>query len=144
MTVTRRELDVAELGPLLTQASSEGFRHVGALRDEWLSGRNRFDGPGEAFFVAVLDGHTVGVCGLNVDPYANDSSVGRVRRLYVAPDVRRQGAGRALVAAVIAEARVSFQMLTLRTNEDLFFRAVGFERVEGVDTVTHQLVFEHG
>ncbi len=109
LTVTRRVLDVAELDPLLTQASSEGFRHVERLRDDWLSGRNRFDGPGEAFFVASVDGRMVGVCGLNVDPYVNDPSVGRVRRLYVAPDARRRGAGRALVAAVIGEARVSFR-----------------------------------
>ena len=111
------------------------------LRDEWLSGRNRFDGPGEAFFVASIDQRMVGVCGLNVDPYANDPSVGRVRRLYVAPGARRKGAGRALVAAAIAQARVSFRKVTLRTDADLFFKAVGFERVEGVEAATHQLVF---
>ena len=143
----RRELDVAELDPLLTQASSEGFRHVERLRDEWLSGLNRFGGPGEAFFVAALDGRAVGVCGLNMDPYANNPSVGRVRRLYVTPGARRRGVGRALVDAVVAEARRSFCTVTLRTEKteaDLLFRALGFERVEGVETVTHQLIFGDG
>ena len=83
----------------------------------------------------------VGVCGLDVDPYANDPSVGRVRRLYVVADARRRGTGRGLVASVISEARRSFRKVTVRTDEDLFFRAVGFERVEGVEAVTHHIVF---
>ncbi|MCZ6789917.1 MAG: GNAT family N-acetyltransferase [Chloroflexi bacterium] len=135
-----RTLDVTRIDPLVTRSSSDGFRHVECLRDEWLSGVNRFDGPGEALFVAALDGRAVGVCGLNVDPYANNLSVGRVRRLYVAPGSRRRGIGRALVAAVVAEPRRSFCKVTLRTNADLFFRSMGFERVEGVEAVTNQLM----
>ena len=117
------------------------------LRDEWLSGLNRFGGPGEALFLGALDGRAVGVCGLNVDPYANNVAVGRVRRLYVTPDARRRGVGRALVAAVVAEARRSFCTVTLRTEKTeagLLFRALGFERVEGVETVTHQLTLGDG
>lgn len=111
------------------------------LRDDWLSGHNRFDRVGEAFFVASIDERMVGMCGLNVDPYADDPSVGRVRRLYVAADARHRGAGSALVAAVIAEARKAFRKVTVRSDEDLFFRTVGFEQVDWVETVTHQLVF---
>ena len=142
--VTRRELDVSELDALVTQASADGFRHVYRLRDDWLNGHNRFEEPGEAFFVATIDGRIVGVCGLNVDPYADDPAVGRVRRLYVVPDVRRKGAGAALVSAVVDAARGSFRKVTVRTDEDLFFRATGFERVEGIDATTHQIVFEDG
>ena len=138
-----RNLDVARIDSLVTRSSSEGFRHVERLRDEWLSGLNRFDGPGEAFFVAALGGQAVGVCGLNMDPYTNDPSVGRVRRLYVAPAARRRGIGRGLVAAALAEARKSFCKVTLRTEKsdaDLLFRAMRLERVEGVDAVTHQFM----
>ena len=127
----------------LKRGSSEGFRHVERLREEWLSGLNRFDGPGEAFFVAALGGQAVGVCGLNMDPLRVIPPWGRVRRLYVAPAARRRGVGRGLVAAALAEARKSFCKVTLRTEKsdaDLLFRAMGFERVEGVDAVTHQLM----
>src|SRR5262245_24926432 len=80
-------------------AESEGARSrfVRRLADEWASGTNRFDRPGEVLFVAWADGRLIGACGLNVDPYTQAPGVGRVRHLYVLTDYRRSGVGRRLV-----------------------------------------------
>jgi len=92
------------------------MRLVRRLVDEWRDGSNRFDRPGEALFGAWLDGRLVGVCGLNVDPYAGDDRVGRLRHLYVLSASRRLGVGRALMAEVLAAARERFETLRLSTT----------------------------
>jgi len=97
------------------------------LCDEWASGANRFDAPGEALFVAMADEKVVGVCGLNCDPYANDPRIGRIRRLYVSPSRRRRGVGRALLESAVASARGHFRLLRVRTEiANEFFAAQGF------------------
>ena len=83
--------DVADL---LADSERLESRIVRRLVDEWGSGANRFDRPGEALFGARGAGRLLGVCGLNVDPYAGDDRVGRVRHLYVQSTSRRQGVGR--------------------------------------------------
>jgi len=54
---------------LVAESESAGYRLVRRLADEWASGENRFDRPGEALFAAWVDGHLFGTCGLYVDPY---------------------------------------------------------------------------
>ena len=71
------------LAALLAESEQQGFRFVRRLVEEWESGANRFDRPGEALFVARVGNDVVGVCGLHVDPYADDPKIGRVRHLYV-------------------------------------------------------------
>ena len=100
--------------------------------DEWADGSNRFDRPGEALFGAWVGGRLVGVCGLNVDPYAGDDRVGRVRHLYVLRDCRRLGAGRELVEQVLAAARGRFGVLRLSTNNPAaarLYEGLGFRPV---------------
>src|SRR5262249_19241348 len=99
----------------------------------WASGANRFDRPGEALLGARIDGQLVGVCGLNVDPYAADDRIGRVRHLYVLVSCRRLGIGRRLVEDVIAGARDRFDALRLSpTNPPAarLYEALGFRRAE--------------
>src|SRR6266487_3820772 len=60
-----QEFELNALEELRAESSREGFRFVERLCDEWVSGANRFNAPGEALFVAVADGQVVGVCGLN-------------------------------------------------------------------------------
>jgi GNAT superfamily N-acetyltransferase len=130
------------LDGLIAESRAQGFRFLRRLADEWRAGTNRFDAPGEALFVATCDGRVVGVCGLNADPYAADARTGRVRHLYVAAHYRRAGVGRALIARVVAAANRSFTRLTLRTDTlagDAFYRALGFQRAEGVVGATHEL-----
>jgi GNAT superfamily N-acetyltransferase len=134
--------DAEEVLELAEQAEREGYRFVTRLIDDWREGSNRFDGPGEAVFAASIDQRIVGVCGLNVDPYVQEASLGRVRHLYVLPDFRRSGVGSVLMSMVIDEAARTFERLRLRTRNPgaaVFYEALGFEPVVGDTTCTHQL-----
>lgn len=115
-------------------ASAEGLEFVTRTLDEWNDGTNAFDRPGEAFFLACLDGDAVGMCGLNRDPFLSpDSGVGRLRHLYVRPSLRRQGVGARLVAACLDSGASSFTRIRLRTFDpraDRFYLLMGFVRVD--------------
>ena len=142
MTVTRIDALPAGLEDLIENALAEDFRAIARLRTEWDQGENRFDAPGEALFEARVGDRLVGICGLNVDPFEQDPSVGRVRRFYVAPDARRQGVGRALIEAAIDAAQGRFRVLQLRTRDavaDAFYQSLGFEPEAGRAHVTHGL-----
>jgi GrpB-like predicted nucleotidyltransferase (UPF0157 family) len=147
------EIRIARLGDplssgliaLLADDEGAGTRFVSRLVDEWASGANRFDRPGEALFGAWVGEHLVGVCGLNVDPYAESNRIGRVRRLYVLTAQRRRGVGRRLVMEVIAAARGRFDCLRLRTNNPeaaRLYEAIGFARSVGARDHTHAMTLE--
>lgn len=115
---------------------------VAVLIAEWTSASNRFEAPGEAFYGACFGAQTVGVCGLNVDPFAGAPEIGRVRRLFVSPAHRRQGIGSLLVDRVIADAAGRFELLHVRTYDpvaDVFYRSQGFTPVNGDQHCTHRL-----
>jgi GNAT superfamily N-acetyltransferase len=123
------ELSPDRVGELLIDSEAAGSRIVRRLVDDWTAGANRFDRPGEALFGASMAGRLVGVCGLNVDPYAADPRVGRVRHLYVLTACRRYGVGRQLVARIIEVAAGRFDSLRLRTNNPAaarLYNAAGF------------------
>jgi ribosomal protein S18 acetylase RimI-like enzyme len=135
ISVERLRRSPAEvLGALVTDSESHGLCFVRRLVDEWTSGVNRFEQPGEALFVARRLGAVVGVCGLNIDPYVprdNDQRVGRVRHLYVLSTHRRLGIGRRLVSEALTTARGSFDRLHLRTGSPAaaaFYERLGFRR----------------
>lgn len=128
------------LGPLVVESEEAGLRFVRRLAEEWASGRNRFDRPGEALFAAVHDGRTIGVCGLNVDPYAAAPRVGRVRHLYVLAAHRQLAVGEQLVGEVIAAARGPFDTLRPRTGNPAaarLYERLGFRRASGLANCTH-------
>jgi GNAT superfamily N-acetyltransferase len=130
------------LAALVADSEQAGWRFLRRLADEWAAGANRFDRPGEALFGAWAGGRLVGVCGLNVDPYAADPGVGRVRRLYVLAECRRLGVGRRLVQAVLDAGRGRFGSLRLRTESPqaaAFYERLGFRRLVGVPECTHGL-----
>jgi len=132
-----------DLELLVSASIDEAFGFVVRLRDDWAEGTNRFGAPGEAFFAARSGERWVGVCGLNRDPFASDPSVGRLRRLYVHPDARRQGIAADLTRAALQAARGHFDVVRLRTNNpvaDSFYLALGFERIPNEPNATHQLV----
>ncbi|MCI0360844.1 MAG: GNAT family N-acetyltransferase [Planctomycetaceae bacterium] len=136
----------ADLSDLLLESQTQGFGFVQRLVLEWELGTNRFECAGEALFAAQQDGVTVGVCGLNIDPYANDPSLGRVRHLYVLASLRRRGIGRALVEHVIATAKQTFNTLRLRTKSPTaaaFYEALGFEPCPDDAACTHCMLLDH-
>lgn len=140
------DLPTGELAPLVAESEQAGWRFLRRLLDDWSSGANRFDGDGEALYAARVDGRLVGVCVVNVDPYAADRGVGRLRRLYVAADQRGQGIGRCLVRQAVSAAAVRFHRLRLRTESAAaanFYEGLGFERRDDAGTCTHVLELRH-
>lgn len=140
-----RELRDIRLHELLRDSRGEGFDFLVRLESDWRSGRNRFGLPGEALFaVAVaVGGATVGLCGLNVDPYQSDPRVGRLRHLYVLAGHRRRGWGSRLVRHAVGHARAAaFREIRLRTDTRpaaRFYEGLGFRRRSGVPHSTHVL-----
>ncbi len=132
-----------DIAAFVSESERAGYRFVRRLREEWASGANRFDEPGEGLFAARVRGRAVGLCGLNVDPFAGDPMVGRVRHLYLLEAWRRRGAGRMLVNHVAAMARLRFRELRLRTDLQeaaAFYERVGFRAVP-YESATHAWVY---
>ncbi|MDJ0953267.1 MAG: GNAT family N-acetyltransferase [Acidimicrobiia bacterium] len=128
-----------DLGSLPASARAENHRFVARTVGEWASGTNRFDRPGERFLLARAAAVTVGMCGLNIDPFAGDPTIGRIRHLYVAPEHRRRGIGRRLVADCLDAAKPTFVRVRLRTFDPdaaAFYLALGFAAVDEEDA-TH-------
>jgi len=124
-----RDLGAPELALLVAESEQAGLSLVRKLVDEWRDGSNAFHRPGEAVFGARVDGRLVGVCGLNVDPYAGDDRIGRVRHLYVLNAARRLGVGRALMAEIVGAARGRFGTLRLSTSNPAaarLYESLGF------------------
>lgn len=82
MTI-RRLVAPDDVLPLALAAHGEGFTFLGRLLAEWADGTNRFERPGEALFGAYSDGALVGTAGLT----RQGERLGRVRRVYVHPDI---------------------------------------------------------
>ncbi|TWU07370.1 Acetyltransferase (GNAT) family protein [Symmachiella macrocystis] len=128
--------------PLVEEALDEGFEFLSRLMRDWESGENSFDQRGEVLFLIWNDGVPVGVGGLNVDPYALDTCIGRVRHVYVSRQFRRRGMGRALLLELINISQHRFRMLRLRTNTeqgDSFYRELGFVPIVESNDSTHCL-----
>lgn len=139
---TLLDLPPGRVGELLSESEAAGVRMIRRLVDDWADGTNRFDRPGEVLFAASIGDRLVGVCGLNVDPYAGDGRVGRVRHLYVLTPFRRRGVGRQLVACVIDRAGARFDTLRLRTYSAAaarFYLALGFRAADAGGTFSHVL-----
>jgi len=141
VTIERLTGSPAErVAELVVESERHGLRFIRRLAEEWTSGANRFDQPGEALFVARIGERVVGVCGLNVDPYAAEPRVGRVRHLYVLSGQRRLGVGRRLVSEIIDAARGRFDRLRLRTEAPeaaQLYQALGFRPSVGTADCTH-------
>ena len=114
---------------LCDAAWAEGWKMLRVLEEDWRDGTMRFDAPGEALFAAWQNGALAGMGGLTVDPYAEKASIGRLRRLYVAPAHRGSGLGRALVEAAVETARGhGFGSVRVRApaSAGAFYEACGF------------------
>jgi GNAT superfamily N-acetyltransferase len=118
VTTAIRKIELPEPGikELRSEALGEGYNFVERLIEECATGTNRYDRPGETLLGCFDDevdgGILVAVGGLNIDPFANDPSVGRVRRVYVRPAWRKRGIGPALVE----RSRGQFRRVRLRAE----------------------------
>jgi GNAT superfamily N-acetyltransferase len=130
------------LATLVAESEQDGWRFVRRLVDEWADGTNRFDRPGERLFAAWVGGVIVGVCGLNVDSYASDPTIGRVRRLYILRSCRGHGVGSRLVQTVVSAAHGRFRLLRVRTENaeaGWLYQRLGFVPAVDVPDCTHLL-----
>jgi len=128
-----KDLDTVDLSLLLEQSKKEGYRFLERLVHEYQAGTNTFKKPGERLYGVFDDKNIlVAIGGLNVDPYSEDSRVGRLRRFYVSANYRRTGVGSNLLKAIIARARTHFKVMVLHTDTehgDRFYLSHGFLRV---------------
>ncbi|MBD2113021.1 MULTISPECIES: GNAT family N-acetyltransferase [Cyanophyceae] len=141
------ELQQQAIDHLVAESQREGFRFMKRLVEEYDSGVNRFDQPGEALLTAIVEGAIVGIGGLNRDPYFHHPNVGRLRRVYVEAAWRRRGVGRVLVTALIDAAQPHYQLLTLRTDTaaaDAFYQTLGFKTEPRWTHTTHHLQLGDG
>ena len=120
----------------------EGFEFMTRCVREWKSGAQRFDGEGEAFFIARIKGELVGIGGLSIDPYDKaERPAGRVRHLYVDEEARGEGVGSALLQVILAQAKGQFRSVRLRRAQpstDRFYQERGFRPVDD-DNATHEI-----
>jgi GNAT superfamily N-acetyltransferase len=129
---------------LQSEAQDEGYDFIDTLVEEWASGANRFDGAGEALCGSLDQGLLVAVGGLNCDPFAGRSDMGRIRRVYVRSAWRNRGIGRALVAALVDHARTYFSCVRLRAENAgaaRLYESMGFIPIDSPDA-THILAFD--
>jgi ribosomal protein S18 acetylase RimI-like enzyme len=133
------DLTPFDISFLLGDSILDGHRHIQRLIDDYISGKNKFMKPGESLFIALLGNNIIGICGLNQYPY-NDSTYGRIRRLYVLKSYRESGIGRMLVEAVIKQANGKFEKLILRTDNPIaskFYESLGFKMTIDILHATH-------
>ena len=117
---------------LVTESQSENFNFLYKMRQEWDSGTNNFSKKGEIVFGAFHQGLLVGVCGLNIDPYADNEMVGRIRHLYVSAPYRCTGLGSQLVNNCLQYGKNIFCTIRLRaanSNTDQFYQDIGFLKI---------------
>jgi len=130
------------LSPLLDDSIAHGFNMLLRLVSEYRSETNRFDQAGEALFgILSRENKLLAVGGLNRNPYTDEPSTGRVRRVYVHSAFRRLGLGAAITNAVMVEAKaLGYPALVLRAPESAFefYESQGFERVLDVEPITHR------
>lgn len=130
---------------LETESKSEGFNFLVKMKTEWASGKNRFDKPGEKVFGIFDQDKLVAIGGINIDPYAGDTSIGRVRHLYVLRNHRRQQLGAKLIAEIVRFGAQNFTKLRLRTDTVAaaeFYEKLGFKTVDD-SSASHEWVFNH-
>lgn len=133
------------IAPLLKSSLAEGYNLVLRLVENWESGENRFNKPGEALFAAKHEGRILGVGGRSLDPYLDDNKAVRVRHVYVLPDWRGLGVGAALMEKILDVPPGLFTRATLRSLNPVarkFYARLGFEAVDDNPVVTHQMKIE--
>jgi len=111
---------------LRDEAYAEGYRMLDTLADEWTSGATRFDRPGEALYAAYVGDRLAGIGGLTQEPAITDAL--RMRRFFVALAYRRRRVGRALVTALLGDARRHGRAVTCNAagGSESFWEALGF------------------
>lgn len=127
-----------EIEPLVLESEQEGFRFLKRLREDWISGVNRFSLKGEALFGAFDQDRLLAVGGINRESHQR----GRLRRFYVKPTARRKGIGRLLVQHILQHASPHFDQVILFTDTkaaDQFYVTLGFVPISNQEGSSHMI-----
>ena len=126
---------------LRTESLEQHFNMLRRLAENWQSGKNRFNAPGETLLGAFVNHQLVGVCGINSDPFSPQPRAGRIRHLYVSEKCRGLGIGKQLLTVVMADASIWFDFLNTHAPDTAygFYRQAGFTLVSDEPRVTHRL-----
>ena len=138
LVVSALPAGIEELAQL---ASAEDFAMVRRLVDDYVSGSNTFSEPGECLGVALSGDQLIAVGGINVDPYYNISSLGRIRHLYVHPDFRRRGVGARLMELIERNGEKHFdvfQLFTASRTAARFYEGLNYVPVSDRWKVSHE------
>jgi len=145
--IQKIELPVPGIDQMRAEARSQGYNFLETLVEEWQSGENCFNAPGEILCGHFHQGQLVAVGGLNIDPFLpvqDPPQTGRIRRMYVMEAWRNQGIGRALMQTLIKEAQKCFQQVRLRAENvqaARLYESLGFVPIAS-PSATHILRFE--
>lgn len=75
--------DAPGFAALRIESLEQHFNMLRRLAENWQSGKNRFNAPGETLLGAFVNHQLVGVCGINSDPFSPQPRAGRIRHLYI-------------------------------------------------------------
>lgn len=143
MTITLASItpDTQGFVALQSQSMVTGFNMLRRLEENWRSGQNRFDKPGEKLVGAFAGDLLTGVCGLNQDPYMPGVRAGRLRHLYVDAQWRRKQVGTALLNAMLEGADRWFDVINTNAPPAAFtfYVRAGFIPLTDSENVTHRL-----
>lgn len=124
----RKERATSPDGRALIDASENALREVFPPDECFSFDAEELDAPHVTFWIARIDGEAKGCVAL-VDAFR----YGEIKRLYVAPEARSAGIGRALMNSLEAYARASgIRTLKLESGEGLqtamaLYRRMGYE-----------------
>jgi GNAT superfamily N-acetyltransferase len=126
---------------LRTESLEQHFNMLRRLAENWQSGKNRFNAPGETLLGAFVNHQLVGVCGINSDPFSPQPRAGRIRHLYISERYRRRGIGQQLLVSVITHSSAWFDFLNTHAPAQAwpFYERLGFRPVYDEPRVTHRL-----
>jgi RimJ/RimL family protein N-acetyltransferase len=125
------DANIGGLHSLIGESTRDGYHFLQRTIDDWNSGANKFDGPGEKLWGLFMGEEMIGVGGLNIDPYSVIPTVGRVRHLYIRADQRRQGYATLIMHKIMDEASHHFTVLRLFTDNaaaSAFYEKLGFKQ----------------
>lgn len=133
------DANISALQPLADEALSDGDKFIQKTIDEWKGGVNTFSKPGEKFWAITIGEEYIACGGLNQDPYTEDSTMGRVRHVYVLKKYRGLGYSKILLHLIINQAKEHFTSLRLSTYNPVaasLYESLGFEKVD-IHKATH-------
>jgi ribosomal protein S18 acetylase RimI-like enzyme len=134
--VASHDLDAVRdliLAHVAARATTPGIEY---MRADALSLPGRFSAPRGGLWLARGGGTAAGAAAGCVALRPLDDSAGEVKRMYVNPEWRGQGVGRALLVALIAGARErGYRVLRLGTLHDMapaqaLYESLGFVPIE--------------